>query len=94
MDPNLKQAIEKLHKCKSEWIKSVPIKEMFGDKVVWEGIVQVFDLIDHPTAKRCYAWSHSIEGSTKRKYHAVLHDGPVDSPIKAVRASIVSENKL
>jgi len=87
------QAIYNLHNCDATWIESVPIKETFKGYTVWEGAVQVFDLIDHPTAKRCYAWSYEKEGSKKRKYIAVLHQGPVDSPQKAVQAAIVSEYK-
>ena len=86
---NLKKAIFDLHKAKSKWLESVPIKETFNDQIVWEGIVEVFELIDHPTAKRCYAWSHAMDGSKKRKFYAVLHQGPIDSPEKAVRAAIV-----
>jgi hypothetical protein len=33
----------------------------------------------------------TIEGSTKRRYYAVLHIPPVDSPEKAVRATIVQD---
>lgn len=91
MNLELKTAIERLHNCKSKWIKSVPIKEIFKGETVWEGVVQVFDLIDHPTAKKCYAWSYIVDDSGKRKFYAVLHRGPVDSPEKAVKAAIVSE---
>ena len=87
------RAIRDLHNCESKWLESVQIKEMFGKDVAWEGVVEVFKLIDHPTAKRCYAWSHAIEGSTKRKFMAVLRQGPVKSPQDAVRAAIVSEYK-
>ena len=34
--------------------------------------VHVFDLAGHPTATRAYAWSSPIEGSTKRRFVAVL----------------------
>ncbi|MBC2714336.1 MAG: hypothetical protein HF978_03420 [Desulfobacteraceae bacterium] len=88
---NLKKAILDLHGCKSEWVESLPIKEVFQGQTAWEGVVEIFELIDHPTTKKCYAWSHAVDGSSKRKYIAVLHDGPVDSPEKAVRAAIVSE---
>ena len=30
---------------------------MFGDKTVWEGVVESFAITGHPKAKRCYAWS-------------------------------------
>jgi hypothetical protein len=87
----LRKAIRDLHGCDSTWVESVPVKEVFQDKVAWEGTVQVFDLRGHPTAKRCYAWSHATKGK-KRRFVAVLHQGPVDSPEKAVRAAIVQEH--
>jgi hypothetical protein len=86
----LQNAVRNLHGCKSKWIESVPVKETFEGQIVWEGVVQVFDLIDHSTAKRCYAWSHAVDGSINRKFIAVLHQGPVDSPQNAVRAAIVA----
>lgn len=88
----LKEAIRNLHGCDSTWIESVPVKEVFQGQTVWEGVVQVLDLIGHPTAKRCYAWSHATTGE-KRRFVAVLHQGPVDSPEKAVRAAIIQETK-
>ena len=63
---SLEKAILDLHCCKCIWVESVPVKEVFEGETVWEGVVQVFDLINHPTAKRCYAWSHEVEGSKKR----------------------------
>jgi len=69
------------------------VVEKFGEKSVWSGIVSVFSLEGHPQATRCYAWSSPIEGSTKRRFYAVLHIPPVDSPEKAVRASIVHDHK-
>lgn len=94
MEPmqRLKKAILDLHNCDSTWLESVPVKETFQGQTVWEGIVQVFELHGHPTATRCYAWSHATTGE-KRRFVAVLHQGPVDSPEKAVRAAIVQEHK-
>ncbi len=87
----LEKAILDLHGCKAKWIESIPVKEAFEGKIVWEGVVEVFDIEGHPNAKRCYAWSHEIDDSKKRKYFAVLHQGPVNSAQDAVRAAIVSE---
>ena len=87
----LKKAILDLHGCKSTWIKSVPVKETFEGETVWEGIVQVFE-VDHPKSKLCYAWSYGLDNSKKRRFFAVLHQGPVDSPKKAIRAVIVAES--
>lgn len=89
----LKKAILDLHGCKSKWVESIPVKETFEGKTVWEGTVEVFDIEGHPTAKRCYAWSHEIDDLKKRKFYAVLHQGPVNSPQAAVRAAIVHEVK-
>jgi hypothetical protein len=90
---SLEKAILDLHGCKATSVESVPIKEVFEGETVWEGVVQVFDLQNHPTAKRCYAWSHELEGSKKRRFFAVLHQGAIDSPQAAVKAVIISESK-
>ena len=89
----LQEAIRNLHGCDSDWVESVPVTETLQGQTVWDGTVQVFDLVDHPTTSRCYAWSHAIEGSENRRFVAVLHQGPVDSPEKAVRAAIVQEQR-
>ena len=93
MIKELQNAIRNLHGCKSTWIEPVPVKETFEGETVWEGDVQVFELIDHPTAKKCYAWSYQVDDMGKRKFVAVLHQDPVKSPVDAVKAFIVSEHK-
>jgi hypothetical protein len=90
---DLKKAIEKLHKCHASYAEDVIVLEKFGSDTAWEGTVSVFELKGHPKATKCYAWSSPINGSTKRRYYAVLHIPPVDSPEKAVRASIVQDHK-
>ena len=86
-----KNAVEGLHHCKAIFIESVEVIETFQGQPVWQGIVHVFEINGHSTATRCYAWSSPIEGSTKRKFFAVLHVPPVASPKGAVRAAIVQE---
>jgi hypothetical protein len=80
-----------MHGGSAQLAQSVPVRETFEGKTVWEGVVHVFDLTGHPTATRAYAWSWPIEGSTKRRFFAVLHQPPVDSPQAAVKASIVAK---
>jgi len=87
---DLNATIRNLHGSDSIWKESVPVKETFQGEIVWESEVQVFDLIDHFTAERCCAWSHATEGE-KRRFVAVLHEGPIDSPEKAVRAAIAAD---
>jgi hypothetical protein len=87
------QAVENMHGGSAEFSQSVPLRERFEGQTVWEGVVHVFDLAGHPTATRVYAWSSPIEGSTKRRFFAVLHTERINSPIEAVRAAIVAEHR-
>jgi hypothetical protein len=89
----LKQAIEGQHGGTATFIQSVPVKETIDGKTVWEGTVHIFAVAGNKLARRAYAWSSPIEGSTKRRFYAVLHMGPIDSPANAVRAAIVAEQK-
>ena len=87
----LKGALENAHGGTARFIQVVPVFDSFKGKPVWEGIVHVFDLEGHPKATRAYAWSSPIEGSDKRRFFAVLHIPPIDSPLDAVRAAIVAQ---
>jgi hypothetical protein len=89
----LREAVERMHGGTARLAQSVPVRETFEGKSVWEGVVHVFDLTDHPTATRAYAWSSPIEGSTKRRFFAVLHHLPVDSPQAGVKAAIVADHR-
>jgi hypothetical protein len=61
---------------------------------VWEGDVEVFELIGHPKAKRGYAWSHPTgERDKDERVIAVLEIPPVISARTAVQAAIVSRSK-
>jgi len=89
----LRKVVERLHHCSARLVQSVPVREKFARKTVWEGVVHVFALTDHPTATQAYAWSSPIEGSDKRRFFTVLHQGPIKSPTDAVRAAIVTEHR-
>jgi hypothetical protein len=88
----LQDAIQHLHGCGSRWVESVEVHERLGDVTVWRGSVQVFDLVDHPQAKRAYAWSVATEGG-RRKFTAVLELPPVKDARSAVQASIVAAER-
>jgi hypothetical protein len=89
----LQRAVEHQHHCKARLVQSVPVKETHGAETVWEGVVHVFEIYGNDKATAAYAWSSPIEGSTKRRFFAVLHQGPVKSPLDAVRAAIVAEQR-
>lgn len=89
----LRDAIQHMHGLRSEWLESVPIREVFKGELVWEGEIQVF-AVEHPEVTRVYAWSHLVNDSGRRKFFAVLGIPPVNSALDALRASIASgQNK-
>jgi len=87
-------AIMQLHNCGATWRESVPVKEIFQGKTLWDGEVEVFDLTGHTKAKRAFGWSHpeSADGAGER-FVAVLEIPPVDSPQTAVKMAIYSDIK-
>ncbi|MCX6898592.1 MAG: hypothetical protein NT105_07815 [Verrucomicrobia bacterium] len=89
---DIRAVIGKLHECGSTWVESVPVHEVFRGQTAWKGVVEVFDLIGHPKAKRCYAWSHlDGERDERRNYVTVLEIPPVESPQTAVKVAIAGE---
>jgi hypothetical protein len=90
----LKPAIEHLHNRGAVWHSTVPVQEKFKGQTVWQGDVELFNLIGYPRSKRAYAWSHR-EGKNDagERFVVVLEIPPVRSAVDAVRASIVKEAK-
>jgi hypothetical protein len=88
----LREVIRRLHGVDSRHVESIPVKETHHGKTVWEGAVEVFDLIGHPSASRVYAWSHATDDpDNPRRHVTVLHCHPIQSARDAVRAVIVQE---
>jgi hypothetical protein len=87
----LKDAIRAMHGCESLHVESVPVKEVFEGQTAWEGIVEVFDWIGHPKAKRAYAWTY--RDGNQNKTVAVLELPPADSPESAVEVAIASKGR-
>lgn len=86
---NIRKAIEKHAGRRAEHRESVLVTEGYLYQIMWEGVVEVFDLDQHPTAKRAYGWQF-WEGKNAQ-YTVVLGIPPIDSPSAAVRASIAAE---
>jgi hypothetical protein len=87
----LRDVIKRLHGVDSKHADSVPIKEEFQGRTIWDGIVEVFELIGHAAAPKAYAWAYETDNPKKPRHVIVLHLGPVTSPLLAVRAAIVKE---
>lgn len=92
---NLKEQVEGAFRCKAQHIESVPVFELFEGKVIWDGVVETFDIEGHPKAKRCYAF-HFIDADESGEPTAgrlVLNLPPVDSPQTAVKLAIERKRK-
>ena len=72
----------------------MPVREIFQGQTIWNGAVEVFDLPNHPKAKRAYAWSHRAgKDDSDERFVAVLEIPPVTSPETAVKVAIAAEVK-
>jgi hypothetical protein len=83
----LKRLIETQHGAKSTFAKSVRVHRAAEGQSHWDGMVHVFDLNNHPTAKRAFAWSSPISGSSAPRFFAVLQMGAITTPVQAVKAA-------
>ena len=90
----MQSVILHLHACKSSWVETVPVEEVFRGQTIWKGFVEVFTLSGHPKAKKAYAWSHADgPDDTGERFVTVLEIPPVDSPQTAVKVAIAAEVK-
>ena len=85
---NLKDAITAMHGCDCVHISSMKVIEDYEAERVWEGDVEIFDLVSHPQATQAFAWAW--EEDNEPKYIAVLNISPVNDASDAVRAAIAS----
>lgn len=93
----LKRAVELTEHCRAEHVESRVVREGFVEVPIWEGVVETFQLYDHPKAKRAYAWlrgpTHSPLEKPEEEYTIALGIPPVISPETAVRAAIMAQVK-
>jgi len=72
-------------------LESVWVAETFRGETIWAGTVEVYRVLI-PPPDRAYGWAvQSAKKPEEPEYVAVLGTGPIDSPLAAVRAWIVSE---
>ena len=90
--PELQDVIRRMHGVESTHVESVPVKETFQGKTVWEGIVEIFEIRGDARTNKIYAWSHETDDPKKSRRHVtVLHIPPFTSPEAAVRGAIIHE---
>ena len=85
----IKSAVEKREGCRAKHIESLRVQEKWIDEIAWDGVVETFDLLNHPTTKRVYAWERWEPGAEPR-YTIVPSVPPVNSARDAVKAAILA----
>jgi hypothetical protein len=88
----LRSTIRRLHRCEASHTRTEPVREVVNGQVMWEGKVEVFAIVGHDQALRCYAWGHLHE-SGKWEVTTVLAIPPVVSAQSAVLAAFVARVK-
>jgi hypothetical protein len=82
----LRKAIQAEHGCSSEHETTCLVRANLDDPTAGGCAVEIFRLIDHPSASRCYAWGYYV----REKFNpaAILALPPIDSPQSAVQAAV------
>ena len=87
----LKQAVETQHGGTATHVQSVPVHQSQNGKTIWNGAVQVYDLVNSPSgATRAYAWSYG-RADGRRELITVLRTGAVNGPRDAVAAAMMRQ---
>jgi hypothetical protein len=85
----LKQAILRDRKAGSLYVNGVPTSVTSPDGRKWKGVVEVFLLVAHPTAKTVYAWKQlPLRDGEKIRLITMPHIGGVNCPEAAVKEAI------
>jgi hypothetical protein len=69
-------------------ITSTPVIEIFDGSLMWEGVVETFDVACNQNVKRCYGFPYREDDSLM--YATIAETDEVNSPKMAVRAFVAS----
>ena len=85
---NIKCAVEKNIGGMARHITSTPVIEIFDGSLMWEGVVETFDVACNPNVKRCYGFPYREDDSLM--YATIAETEEVNSPKMAVRTFVAS----
>lgn len=88
----LRSTIQRLHQCEASHTRTESVREVVNGQLLWEGRVEVFALLGHDRALRCYAWGH-LHQEGKWEVTTVLAIPPVISAQTAVLAAVAARIK-
>ena len=85
---NIKCAVEKNIGGMARHITSTPVIEVFDGSLMWEGVVETFDVACNPNVKRCYGFSYREDDALT--YATIAETDEVNSPEMAVKTFVAS----
>jgi hypothetical protein len=88
----LQNTIRRLHQVDASHTRTEKVREEVNGQLMWEGNVEVFAIVGHDHALRCYAWGHMHEDG-KWEVTTVLAIPPVVSAQSAVLAAFIARVK-
>lgn len=88
----LRSTIRRLHRCEASHTRTEEVRQVIDGHVLWEGRVEVFALLGHDNALRCYAWG-DLDEQGRWAVTTVLAIPPVVSASTAVLAAIAAKIK-
>jgi len=83
--------IQSVHGVKAQWLTVTHVQEVVEGRIVWQGQVETFELLRHPQAKYCYAWS--LDAGEVTVVLTALKIAPVTSAQTAIQMAY-KEGKL
>lgn len=90
--PELRATIRRLHRCDASHTRTESVRQVIRGRLLWEGNVEVFALLGHDNALRCYAWGN-LDESGQWEVTTVLAIPPVVSAETAVLAALAAKIK-
>jgi hypothetical protein len=89
----LQRIVSEIHGCASVHFQTVRVREVIVEKVVWEGDVEVFAVLGHPRAQRCFAWVlRQASNGDEVRFFAVLETSVVRTPLDAIKFARVAHS--
>ena len=85
---NIKCAVEKNIGGMARHVTSTAVIEVFEGSLIWEGVVETFEVACNPNVKRCYGFTYREDDALA--YATVAETDEVNSPKMAVKAFVAS----
>ena len=88
---SIKCAVEKNIGGMARHVTSTVVIEVFEGDLMWEGVVETFEVACNPNVKRCYGFTYRQDDSLG--YATIPETDEVNSPKMAVKAFIASRTQ-